>query len=172
MSTLRQIGLGVLLLLAVGAYFYVSHLRQEVAEGQATINGARADHLAAALVAARQDVPIVTHYVMQVQLQQTHGATLLQQVPTYVPDQANRRCVIPVGFVRLHDAAAQGAGAADLPAGSRTVNAAPSEVTLAGVGATVVDNYTSCHVTAERLTDLQAWVRAHGGAPAKGTGPP
>lgn len=71
---------------------------------------------------------------------QTVTRTIVQKVPVYVTPAADDRCVVPLGFVRLHDAAASGS-AAGL---SRTAGGpldAPSGLPLSAVGATVVENY-------------------------------
>lgn len=82
--------------------------------------------------------------------------TLIREVIKYVPASADAQCVVPVGFVRLHDQAAAGllpdpASAAGEPAD------APSGVALSAVGATVAENYGACREDAERLKGWQAW---------------
>jgi len=67
---------------------------------------------------------------------QTVTKTLIEKVPTYVPAAADARCVVPLGFVQLHDAAAQGLSG---PAGGP--EEAPSGVPLSAVAATVAANY-------------------------------
>jgi hypothetical protein len=82
--------------------------------------------------------------------------TIVREVPRYVTREADAHCIVPRGFVRLHDAAAQ--SVVPVPAGEP--DDAPSGVELSAVAGTVADNYGACHETAERLTGLQAWVRA------------
>lgn len=65
---------------------------------------------------------------------------LVKEVPVYVTPAADDRCVIPTGFVRLHDAAASG-GAAGLPGAASGPLDAPSGVELSAVGSTLVVNY-------------------------------
>lgn len=105
---------------------------------------------------------IVTRYVDRVQFVREVGATIIREVPRYVSIEADRACVVPVGFVRVHDAAAagvppaaEGAGDADAPAPG---------VALSTVAATVADNYTTCHAIAEQVIALQAHVRLIEGA--------
>lgn len=65
--------------------------------------------------------------------------TLIKEVPTYVTVESNARCVVPNGFVRVHDYAATGSGPApDAASGS---NDDASGVDLSTVATTVVDNY-------------------------------
>lgn len=62
--------------------------------------------------------------------------TLIEKVPQYVPADADRDCVVPRGWVRLHDAAAAG-----LSSPSGGPDEAASGVPLSAVAATVVSNY-------------------------------
>lgn len=65
---------------------------------------------------------------------------LTKEVIRYVPAEADAACTVPVGFVRLHDAAASG-GEAEVPAGAGGSVEAPSGVSLSAVAETVVWNY-------------------------------
>ncbi|HEJ2438996.1 TPA: hypothetical protein SLZ45_000437 [Burkholderia multivorans] len=104
--------------------------------------------------AARRDVKVVTQYVDRVQVVREKGDTIVKEVPVYVDREADRACVVPVGFVRVHDAAA-----ANVPVGDPgSADAAPSGVALSAVAATVAGNYTTCHENAEQLIALQARV--------------
>lgn len=95
--------------------------------------------------------------------------TLIREVPRYVTVESDRRCDVPVGFVRLHDAAAEGRDPVSAPAGEP--HDAASGLALSAVAGTVAENYGSCRETAERLTALQAWVRSQA-AVAAGARPP
>ncbi len=68
---------------------------------------------AAAAQAARGEAAARTHLAQQraadVQIQ-----TVIREVPVYVSQQSNQRCVLPWGAVRLLDAAASGADPAQL----------------------------------------------------------
>ena len=84
------------------------------------------------------------------------------KVPAYVTPLADARCVVPVGFVQLHNDAATGkAATADLAAsadgGGLSVDR-PSGVALSAVGSIVVDNYGTCH---ELETQVAGW-KAYG----------
>ena len=82
--------------------------------------------------------------------------TLIREVPRYVTVVSDAKCVVPAGFVRLHDQAATGLlpQASDAPGEPFD---APSGVALSAVGSTVVANYGSCREDAERLRGWQAW---------------
>lgn len=75
----------------------------------------------------------------QVQIQ-TVTRTLIEKVPTYVTAKADAGCVVPVGFVRLHDAAASGSPASLSSASGGPVEA-PSGVALSAVTGTIAWNY-------------------------------
>lgn len=81
---------------------------------------------------------------------------LIEKAPDYVTPKADARCVVPVGFVRLHDAAA--AGQDPVPDPAARADDAASGVALSAVGATVAGNYGGCRENAAKLTDLQAWL--------------
>lgn len=87
---------------------------------------------------------------------QTRTITLIKEVVRYVPPAADARCIVPVGFVRLHDAAA---GQTELPPASGGPLDAPSGVDLSAVASTVAENYgTAFQWRAEALT-WRAWYR-------------
>lgn len=101
----------------------------------------------------------VTQYVDRERVIRLKGDTIIKEVPRYVPVQADAACVVPRGFVRLHDAAA--AGTVPNP-DTGDADAAPADVALSTVAGTVAANYTGCHVDAARLTSLQQTLRDQG----------
>jgi len=82
--------------------------------------------------------------------------TLIREVPVYVTPDADDRCIVPVGFVRLHDAAAAGR---PVPEPSGLADDAPSGLALSAAAVGIVDNYGDAHANAQQLIALQAWVR-------------
>lgn len=101
----------------------------------------------------------VTQYVDRERVIRLKGDTIIKEVPRYVPVQADAACVVPRGFVRLHDAAAAGT----LPnPDTGDADAAPAGVALSTVASTVAANYTDCHVDAARLSSLQQTLRDQG----------
>ncbi|WOE80819.1 hypothetical protein RZO07_06215 [Pseudomonas protegens] len=99
---------------------------------------------------------VVVEYVDRIVKVREAGASLIKEVPIYVSKAADDACVVPAGFVRVHDA-----GAANLPvaAGPGVADGAASGLALSTVAASVVDNYSQCHANAEQLKALQQWVR-------------
>ena len=108
---------------------------------------------------ARSATVTVTQYVDRERVIRLKGDTIIKEVPRYVPVQADAACVVPRGFVRLHDAAAAGT-VPDPDTGD--ADAAPAGVALSAVASTVAANYTDCHVDAARLTSLQQTLRDQG----------
>ena len=104
---------------------------------------------------AETTVQVVTQYVDRIQIVREKGDTLIQEIPVYVPVQADAACTINRGFVRLHDAAAAG----ELPEPARDADAVAAGIALSAVAATVVSNYQTCHENAEQLKALQDWIR-------------
>lgn len=107
-----------------------------------------------------QDATVtVTQYVDRERVIRLKGETIVKEVPRYVPIQADAACVVPRGFVRLHDAAAAGA-VPDPDTGDS--DAAPSGVALSAVAGTVAGNYTDSHANSEQLKTLQQALRDQG----------
>ena len=104
---------------------------------------------------AEATVQVVTQYVDRIQVVREKGDTLIQEVPVYVPIQADAACTVHRGFVSLHDAAAAG----ELPESARDADAPAEGLALSAVAATVVTNYQTCHENAEQLKALQDWIR-------------
>ena len=104
---------------------------------------------------AEATVQVVTQYVDRIQFVREKGDTLIQEIPVYVPVQADAACTVHRGFVSLHDAAAAG----ELPEPARDADAPAEGLALSAVAATVVTNYQTCHENAEQLKALQDWIR-------------
>jgi hypothetical protein len=90
---------------------------------------------------------------------QTVTRTIVEKVPVHVTPAADARCLVPLGFVRAHNAAASG-DLSGLSATAGQPDDAASGLALSTVARTVVANYGDCRGTARRLIDLQAWLAA------------
>lgn len=152
----RNLAFILLLIVTIGAYVGIQNARLNSAEDRAQLaEGAKAN-LQSELAEARGNVRVVTRYVDRVQVVRERGATIMKEVPVYVTAEADARCPVPVGFVRVHDAAAQNlplhrpAGDPDAPAPG---------VTLSAVAGTVAGNYQQCHEVREQLIGLQDYVQ-------------
>lgn len=103
---------------------------------------------------AEATVQVVTEYIDRVKIVRQAGETIIKEVPVYVSAQADAACLVPRGFVRLHDAAAQGV----VPEPTGNSDAFPAGVALSTVAGTVAENYTACRANAEQLIALQSWI--------------
>lgn len=82
--------------------------------------------------------------------------TIIEKVPVYVTPAADAACAVPVGFVRLHDAAASG-GEAALPVAPGGSIDAPSGVALSAVAETVGLNYGAAYQWRAEALTWRAW---------------
>ena len=128
--------------------------KKRAAEAEATTASLRAQ-----LDSTEAAVVVVTKYVDRVQTVYVKGETIVKEIPRYVTAQADAACTVPVGFVRLHDAAATGD---QLGESGGAADAAASGLALSAVAGTVASNYTECRANAEQLSALQATLRAQG----------
>lgn len=154
LQTRLLIALGAALLLFIGGYSMGrSHERekQEVARlklaQEANVRYRaevqRGDAMAAQLESVKNQTRTVTK-------------TIVREVTNYVTPLSVRHCAIPLGFVRLHDAAAQNR----LPEAPGLDADAPGGVDLAAVAETVAENYGTCHEWREQLDALIDWHRS------------
>ena len=152
----RDLLFGMALLAAiVGGILAVRH-RIASAESRAATAETRAGRLQAELEQAQMGERIVTVYVDRVHTVRERGATITREIPVYVTAKADAACPIPAGFVRVHDAAAQGV---PIDPSTGDPDAPVPGLALSGIAATVAGNYTACHETAAQLSALQDWVR-------------
>ena len=152
--------LGLLLVIYTGMQSVrvrAADLRASIAEQRAKVADLAREAAEAARDLARAEARIEVRYVDRVQVVREKAQTITREIPVYVTPTADAACPVPVGFVRLHDAAA-----ANEPAGPATGNPdAPAEgVALSDVAAAVADNYAAAHENAEQVTGLQDYVRA------------
>lgn len=146
-------------ILAFIAAVFVSGLitgREQVQDDWDAANNKQAAQVATVKVEqAEATTQVVTQYVDRVQVVRQKGADIIKEVPVYVTKEADSGCVVPRGFVRLHDAAAAGSLAG--PTGS--TDAAPAGIALSSVAATVTDNYERCRENSTQLESLQEWIK-------------
>ncbi len=117
----------------------------------------QAEALAKVQVSAAQvTTKVVTQYVDRVKVVHDKAAAIVKKVPVYVTAKADAACTVPAGFVRVHDAAAQGT---ELPDAATGADEAPSGVALSTIAGTVAGNYGLCRETAQQLSSLEDWAR-------------
>lgn len=152
----RDLLFGLALLTAIAGGIWTMRHRIASAEARAATAETRAGRLQAELEQAQMGERVVTVYVDRVRTVRERGATITREIPIHVTAKADAACPVPAGFVRVHDAAAQGV---PLDPSAGDPDAPVPGLALSGVAATVAGNYTACHETAAQLTALQDWVR-------------
>lgn len=153
------IAAGIILILMVGVFAWGWHIGTDHVQAKWDADK-KAQDVAISTVQAKQaevTTQVVTKYVDRVQTIRGATKTIIQKVPVYVTAKDDSKCVVPNGFVRLHDAAAE--DSIQLPASSGSVDGQTSEVKLSDVASTVAGNYGICHANAEQLNELQDWVK-------------
>lgn len=95
----------------------------------------------------------------QVEIQKVTN-TVIRKVPVYITRKAVAACVIPRGFVELHNSSANGNAIPDATGG---VDDAAPGVGLDTVATIVAANYGKYHALAQQVTDLQNWITAQQG---------
>jgi len=134
----------------------VGEARAQATKARADLDAANAtlSGLRATLKAAQAQPTIITRYVDRVQVVREAARVITKEVPVYVTPEADAACTVPAGFVRIHDAAAEGR-APEPPAGDPDAPAAG--LALSAVTDTITGNYETCHVIREQLIALQEW---------------
>jgi hypothetical protein len=82
-----------------------------------------------------------------------------KEVPDVVTPTVDRSYPLPVGLVRVHDAAALGVELSSLPAPAGLADDAPDPAPASALADVIVANYGACASTAQRLTAIQDYVR-------------
>lgn len=102
-----------------------------------------------------------TQTIKEVEVIKWKTKEVIKNVPVYITKTADSKCVIPNGFVSLHDSSASGEGFKSDPATTSLLYDSPSEVKLSEVGETVAENYGTYHQEMKRFTGLQSWVQTY-----------
>jgi hypothetical protein len=105
--------------------------------------------------ASEKTVEVVTKYVETVKVVKEKGDVIREKVPVYITKEDDARCVIPNGFVIVHNSAVQNR----VPEGTGNPNEGTSGVELSEATKVIVDNYNKYHEVVEQLRALQKWVR-------------
>ena len=155
MTPLAKVVTTLLVIAGAALLFALQQFRLDAVELRAAKAEQEAKQLRADLNDARENPAVITQYVDRVREIRVKGDAIIQKVPVYVTAQADAACTVPVGFVRLHDAAAANT-APDDPSDS---DARPAGVALSAVAATVADNYTAYHELAARFDALRDKLR-------------
>lgn len=99
---------------------------------------------------------VVTEYRDREVIRWKQAEAVIREVPVYVTQESDRNCVVPDGFVRVHDAAANQVALPAPAAGSDPD--ADSGVALSTVAGTVAENYAIAYGWKAQLDLCQAYV--------------
>lgn len=91
----------------------------------------------------------------------THPVIKTKEVKIYVTPEADARCVVPTGFIRLHNHAASGSTALPAVNDGEQSNDSPTKLALSSVGEVVAENYNRCLLEFEKIKALQATIRKY-----------
>ncbi|MDB5447635.1 MAG: putative signal peptide protein [Phenylobacterium sp.] len=86
--------------------------------------------------------------------------TLIEKVPAHVSPETDRSFPLPVGLVRVHDAAALGVDVSAVPDPAGRADDQASAVEASDLGRVLAVNYGECRADQARLSALQGWVSA------------
>ena len=89
---------------------------------------------------------------------QVRTVEIIKEVPVYVTVEADAKCDVTDGFVRLHDAAAT--GTPPVPYGPGESPDTPGGVEASTIAATVAENYGQCLVWKSQVEGWQSWYAA------------
>ena len=144
---------GSAFLLICGLYMEGGISNQE--RWEAKVADAKLEMAKKETASAEASTKVVTKYVTKVEIVKEKGDAIIKEIPKFITANADGQCVIPNGFVLLHDSASRN----EVPDSTRSVDEGASSVKLSGVATTVTENYTAYHKVAEQLKALQEWIK-------------
>lgn len=126
-----------------------AHEAQIAAQARSDLRKAlRANTVTAAVSAKVEKRQVEIRYVTR---------TLVEKVPVYVSPEVDRSYPLPVGLVRLHDAAAS--GQPPVPGGAGELDDSPSPVVASTLARTIVGNYGEYHACRAQVMGWIDWYR-------------
>jgi hypothetical protein len=142
-----------IIVLVFGVYMEGGITNQE--KWEAKVAEAKIEVAQKETAAAETTIQVVTKYVKQIQVVKETGDVIIKEIPTYITKVDDAKCIVPNGFVMLHDSASRN----EIPDTSRIADEGASKVKISGVAETVIDNYTTYYQVSEQLKSLQQWVK-------------
>jgi hypothetical protein len=140
-------------LLIIGLYMEGGISNQE--KWEARVAEAKLEMAKKEVASADATVKVVTKYVNVDRIVKENGDAIVKEIPKFISKDADAQCVVPNGFVVLHDSASRN----EVPDSTRGVDEGASKVKLSGIAETVTQNYTTYHQVSEQLKALQDWVK-------------
>jgi len=142
-----------IIVLVFGVYMEGGISSQE--KWEAKVAAVKLEMAQKATISAEISTKVLTKYITRVETIKQKGDEIVKEVPIYITKVDDTKCVIPNGFVLLHNSASQN----EIPDTTRGFDAGASEIKLSGVATTVIENYTAYYKVSEQLKSLQEWVR-------------
>jgi hypothetical protein len=153
-STYRlPLQVAAIVLLVFGVYMEGGVSNQE--KWEARVAEAKLEMAKKEAASAEASVKVVTKYIDRVTVVKETGDAIIREVPKFISAKSDSMCVVPNGFVLLHDSASRN----EVPDASGSTNEGASEVKLSGIATTVAENYTTYYQVSEQLKALQEWIR-------------
>jgi hypothetical protein len=150
---LLPVKIGSAFLLVFGLYMEGGISNQE--RWEAKVSETQLEMAKKDVASADTTTRVVTKYVTKVEVIKENGNAIVKEVPKFINQTADGQCVIPNGFVLLHDSASRN----EVPDSTRVVDAGTSSIKLSEVATTVAENYTLYYQVSAQLKSLQEWVR-------------
>lgn len=94
-------------------------------------------------------------YRDRIKIVKEKGDVIVKEVPVYISTETDRRFPLPVGFVRVHDAATTG----ESPGAPRDSDGEASAVTASAAAKTIAVNYTEYRKLVEQVEGWQEYYR-------------
>jgi hypothetical protein len=154
-------GLGALAL--VGGGYALGHRSARLeAQGEAWQVEALGNRLAIARIerSTAATAKIASESAARAAQIRTFTTTLVREVPVHVDAETDARFPLPVGLVRVHDAAARGVPADAVPDPAGRPDGEASDIAASTLASVVALNYGTCREDQSRLSAWQAWARA------------
>jgi hypothetical protein len=151
---------GVAFLLGFGGCWKLRDMMADHAKVQALQGQVKAVQHEAVQVAKQDDVSntdAAAHEVAAAKIQ-TQGQALAKEIPAHVTPQMDARFAVPVGAVRLLDAAALGVDVSAVPDPAGKPDDAPSGIVFSSAVAGLAANDKACRLDDQQLIDLQTWL--------------
>ena len=143
-----------IIVLAFGLYMEGGISNQE--KWEARVAEVKLEMAKKEVASAEASTKVVTKYVETVKIVKEKGDVIIKEIPKYISKNADAQCVVPNGFVVLHDSASRN----EVPDSTRGIDEGASKVKLSGIAETVTTNYTTYYEVAEQLKSLQEWIKA------------
>lgn len=144
------------LALAFAFVFMFGDMRGRSVEGQKHIEYVQKQAAQAVKINQAQTKVVVQteiQYRDRIQVVKEKGDVVIKEVPVYITAETDQQFPVPLGFVRMHDAAANG----DDSGAPSDSDGKASGVKISEVATTVAENYGQCRIWREQLIGWQTY---------------